>query len=59
MQEENINTKITKLHSIYVEKIYSIWSTYTQLVMRSMESNRLLVEQDTLLEDVQELVVKD
>lgn len=59
MQKENISTKITELPSIYVEKIYSIWSTYTQLVMRSTESNRLLVEQDTLVEDVQELVVKD
>jgi len=27
--------------------------------MRSMEKNRLLVEQDTLVEDGQELVVKD
>lgn len=58
MQKETISIKPQQC-SVYVEKIYSIWSTYTQLVMKNMESNRLLVEQDTLVEDVQDLVVKD
>lgn len=58
MQKETISIKPQQC-SVYVEKIYSIWSTYTQLVMENMESNRLLVEQDTLVEDVQDLVVKD